>query len=375
MRIGIILSSLGLMPGGLETIAAHLARGLADRNHDVLLVRGNWPGRRSSYASLIDSLPSVKISCVPADTAFSRATARMRDGWPLKLQSLSFAYACRLQPAAWARIMDCEITVTFLEVETVKFSRWRARHGKPNLSYFPGCIDWGCLRRDRSVLRVAGSNMIAERHERLIECPIHGVVVPGVGESWLDGAYDVRPVAFRLVFVGRFEPNKGIAELLDIVEHLNPEVPNLELRLVGDGPLRRWVEAESVARGLSGRVLCVGPVSPDRVRQELRRADLFVFPSHYESFGIAVLEALAVGVPVVSSDLPALREVAADAAVMLPVGDIPRWVSAVQALLQSQDERRRLSAAGRARARGFSWARSVYDMEEYLNQAVTKRPV
>ncbi len=216
--------------------------------------------------------------------------------------------------------------------------------------------------------------MIAERHQRITECPIHGVVVPGVEESWLDGVYDVRPAAFRLVFVGRFEPNKGIAELLDIVEHLNPAVPNLELRLVGDGPLRRWVEAESVARGLSGRVSCVGPVAPDRVCEELRRADLFVFPSHYESFGIAVLEALAVGVPVVSSDLPALREVAADAAVMLPVGDIPRWVAAVAALLQSQEERRRLSAAGRARARMFSWARSVHDMEQYLNQAVTKRP-
>lgn len=152
-------------------------------------------------------------------------------------------------------------------------------------------------------------------------------------------------------------------------------VPNLELRLVGDGPLRRWVEAESAARGLSGRVSCVGQAAPDRVREELRRADLFVFPSHYESFGIAVLEALAVGVPVVSSDLPALREVAADAAVMLPVGDIPQWVAAVAALLQSQEERRRLSAAGRARARRSSWARSVYEMEQYLNQAVTKRPV
>jgi glycosyltransferase involved in cell wall biosynthesis len=117
-------------------------------------------------------------------------------------------------------------------------------------------------------------------------------------------------------------------------------------------------------------VLCLGDLSPERLREELRQADLFVFPSHYESFGIAVLEALAVGVPVICSELPALREAAGEAARFSPAGDVAAWADAVGTLLADVDERRRLSFLGRERARRFTWSRAVAELENTLYQAL-----
>ena len=91
-----------------------------------------------------------------------------------------------------------------------------------------------------------------------------------------------------------------------------------------------------------------------------RRAALVLQPSEREGFGLPLLEAMACGTPVVASDLPVLREVGGAAVEYCPVGDTAAWVRAVSALL---DERRRdparwcaRQAAGRVRARCFSWS-------------------
>ena len=85
----------------------------------------------------------------------------MRAGLPLTLQSLSFCYACRSLPRLRQSILSCDITLSFLEIETVKISGWREAHDRPNVSYFPGGIDEAWLRKDRSVMRIAISETIA----------------------------------------------------------------------------------------------------------------------------------------------------------------------------------------------------------------------
>ena len=86
-------------------------------------------------------------------------------------------------------------------------------------------------------------------------------------------------------------------------------------------------------------------------------ATVFAFPSLHEGFGLPVLEAMVAGVPVVASDIPAIREVAGDAAVLVPPGDADAWPEAVSRVLESPSLQAELAGTGRRRAALFSWAR------------------
>ena len=376
MNVGVVLSTLGLVRGGLETIAANLATGLAGRGHQVTVIAGGPQG--SDLAPDFDNLP-VRWERAPSLPAMSpgwqRLLSRAGQGRPLEVQSHSFFYACQALPSIRQLMGELDVSLTFLEIETVKIAAWRQRLGKPNVSYFSGGISWQWLQRDRSALRLAISQTIADGYRRRPGFRIDGVVSPGVAEVWLYNEFVVRSAAQTLIFVGRLEANKGIRELLAIVAALAEKTPGLELRLVGDGPLRLEVAAEAQRLASRVRIVVLGALPPDAVRQELRRADLFVYPSHYESFGIAVLEAMASGLPVVCSDLPALCEVTGGAACRLPAGDVPAWTAAISSLLNDPTERRRLSQLGRATAGGLTWSRSVEALEVHLQQAVALRSI
>src|SRR5207248_1848645 len=127
------------------------------------------------------------------------------------------------------------------------------------------------------------------------------------------------------------------------------------------------------ALGGAARVVCLGSLSAADIHRELANADLFLFPSRYESFGIAVLEALAAGVPVVCSDLPALREVAGDAAVFVSPSDITGWIDATRRLLRDPALRRRLSERGRIRAGRFTWRTAIDALEAHARRLLSDR--
>lgn len=363
LDIGIILASLGLFPGGLETMASSLARGLADRGHNVTIVTGRFPG----WVSGPNDLDVLRVPCVPLPHRCVRPLGRIRGDWPLIVQSATFIAACRVMASARARIERCDVTLTFLEPETVAISQWRAALGLPNISYFPGAIRSARLRGDRSALRLAASATLAAAYANRPDVPIDGVLYPGVDRPFEVQSFEVRDTVRRAVFVGRLEPNKGIAMLLEVARTLAARGMEIEIRLIGEGPLRAEIQRAASRRG-AVRIVCAGALSTEAVAAELSAADLFLFPSHYESFGIAVLEALAVGVPVICSDLPALREVAGDAASFVPTFDASQWIAALTRLMNDAHARRELSERGRARARKFSWGATLDGLETHAQR-------
>ena len=80
-----------------------------------------------------------------------------------------------------------------------------------------------------------------------------------------------------------------------------------------------------------------------------------VCPSVYEGFGLPLVEAMAAGAPLVCSDIPVFREVAADAALFVPPADDEAWARALADVLSDPDRARALAARGSARVRAFSW--------------------
>jgi len=162
-----------------------------------------------------------------------------------------------------------------------------------------------------------------------------------------------RPTRY-LLHVGSAAPRKRLDLLLDLFARVRGEVPDLKLVQVGAafGPeLRAQVER----LGLAGGALVQPPPLPRTELAALYRGALLVLlPSDSEGFGLPALEALACGAPVVSSDLPVLREVAGGAALYAPPGDPGAWTDLVlrildgRAALPSRTERL-------AQARQFTW--------------------
>lgn len=115
-----------------------------------------------------------------------------------------------------------------------------------------------------------------------------------------------------LIFVGRLDRQKDPLLLLEAFARAAAQDGALHLVIVGDGALRGEVQAGIRARGLQGRVSLLGAVGAVAISGWLRAADLFVLSSAYEGMPIAVLEALACGLPVVSTDVGEIRRVVHD---------------------------------------------------------------
>ena len=175
--------------------------------------------------------------------------------------------------------------------------------------------------------------------------------------------------------VGTLEPRKNLTTLLQAFARLRRGDgidPALRLVLVG---ARGWLDEpiyETVrSLGLDGMVHFAGFVDDDDLPAVYSGAALFVFASLYEGFGLPLLEAMACGVPVVTSNVSAMPEVAGDAAVLVDPRDADGLAGAIARLLRDDALRDRLRAAGLARARQFPWeatARRTLDAYASLAQ-------
>ena len=129
--------------------------------------------------------------------------------------------------------------------------------------------------------------------------------------------------------------------------------------LGGAGRAEGDVVAEISRLGLGARVVRPGRI-PDADRDGCYAAALaLAFPSRYEGFGAPVLEAMALGCPVLAADATALPEVVGGAGVLLPAGDLDAWAAALRRMVDDPAERAALAAAGRRRAAGYTAAHSA----------------
>ena len=178
-----------------------------------------------------------------------------------------------------------------------------------------------------------------------------------------DAFFDVPPEAVAAVrkrhglerpfalFIGTIEPRKNVDTLLDAYESL-PRSVREEFELVIAGPVG-WAAPETAARIAKARYL--GYVPEADLAPLTAAAAVFVYPSLYEGFGFPVAQALAAGVPVVTSNISSLPEVAGDAALLVDPRSPAELRDALLRLLLSPDLRTDLSARGRCRARQFRW--------------------
>ena len=157
--------------------------------------------------------------------------------------------------------------------------------------------------------------------------------------------------AFLIGTVGRLSRVKNQATLLRAAAPLVSEFDDIALVFIGDGPLRSDLTELASDLGIKDSVYFLGHVDRQSVYEVMTVIDIFVFPSHYEGFGVAAAEAMASGVPVIVSDIPALREVVDDTGLYFDPMDVTTLSDTILLLYDDPAKRAKLAHAGEKRVR------------------------
>ncbi|HEU4685482.1 MAG TPA: glycosyltransferase family 1 protein [Nitrospira sp.] len=196
------------------------------------------------------------------------------------------------------------------------------------------------------------------------------VIPNGVSEEFvsLHDQATMRELRIRLglgdrpyvMFVGGADPRKNHRALLRAVARHGKELERWLIVLVGS-PTHHFGNFIDTVRefGLEGRVVCTGRLPIHDIRALYSFADLFVYPSLYEGFGMPVLEAMACGVPVLTSSTTALREVAGDAAILVDPEDPDALGDAMGRLLKDEGLQATMKQRGFERIKQFTWQRAA----------------
>lgn len=177
------------------------------------------------------------------------------------------------------------------------------------------------------------------------------LAAPTAFSGWLPPRY--------VLAIGTVEPRKGFDHLVRAMARLaDPALPLLVAGQHGWGGIDLGRVADDCGFPRS-RLRILGAVDDDTLAVVLQRATVLAAPSLAEGFGLPVLEAMAAGVPVVHSDAPALVEIAGNAGVVVPRRDEAALAAAIRSVTGNPVRRAELVAAGRQRARQFTWERAA----------------
>lgn len=394
--------------GGQGIYTRHLTRALADLGHQVEV----WSG--PPYPELDER---VALRCLPSLELWKDAPPLRRPAWR-ELRDRSNLYE-------WAR------TVTGVFAEPLSFSRRVARtyadHGGFDVVHDNQSLGAGLLRLQRQVpvvatihhpitvdrdiaLRAATDKLKrwgVERWYRFIReqqrvvphldglLTVSRAAADGIASAFAIDAQrlhvvangvdldEFRPPAQRAPLADRVvstisanAPLKGLPVLLDAVATARRQRPQLTLTVIGrDG------HPEIIARlrdlGLNDAVRFTGRLTVEEMVAEYAAASLAIVPSLYEGFGLPAIEAMACGVPVLSSNAGALPEVIGgndDAGVLVPAGDSASLARSMAELLAAPERLRSMGARGRERVeRLFTWKRAAERVSEIYRAAIAQR--
>jgi glycosyltransferase involved in cell wall biosynthesis len=377
----LLINSLGT--GGAERAVALAVAELRARGRDVrILCLERAPVSELTVAAEVEYLSGMTTSAGPL---FKLAA----------LPVLAFRLASHLSRHRTDVVMSHLFRANFVNVlsRTMARSRHRAvvvNHtslGRLARGGTQGWINWILSRmlypKADSVASVSAG--AAAECRRLLDLPagrsiiLHDSIDTSAGRR---AVQDSKPKE-AIVGVGRLVGLKRYEDLIDAFARIAPDFPRLELRLIGDGPQRLALQHRAGASGVHDRISFLGRV--DDPFTAMAGCTAFVSTSDTEGFGMAIVEALALGIPVVASDCAyGPREILAPSTdpmcllkrdadmeiaqygILYPVGSIDGLAKALRTLLGNRELRDRLAKSGCARAADFSVERSAAAYERLL---------
>ena len=357
MRVGIFADQLNYaQPGGIGTYLHNLIPGLAERSDSSLLLFHHSKTR----PSLFPDLPKIEEAIIP----------HRRDLTGISWHSIGRPrierYVGELDvvhtPSLVFPPAEAPLVATVHDLCIVKYpwafpSRWRVFHRR-GLQLI--------LKHARIILADSNSTCDDLRSLAHQRDPRVRIVPLGVQAAPAPGREAVRKVLEKydlkedyILFVGTIEPRKNLSRLVQAYASFNGDEKRKTGELVLVGPAG-WMGRRELSRMLSQHgVRWLGFVPQQELEAIYASAALFVYPSVYEGFGLPVLEAMARGVPVVTSNTSSLREVGEGVALLVDVEDPMEMGRAIRRLMGDPEMRAELAEKGKERASEFSWDRTV----------------
>ncbi|MDH2904538.1 MAG: glycosyltransferase family 1 protein [Actinomycetota bacterium] len=359
MKLALDTSAVPDQPAGAGRYVVELARRLPGRGLDTTLVTRKGDDARwreySPQATVAPRVPSARVARL-----FYEAT---------RLGTSDVARAADVWHGPHYTMPRRGTTPSVVTIHDMTFFTNPEWHERAKVAFFRRAITYAAVHA-RAIVSV--SEYTARLIDELLEGHAPVVVAPlgvDLDRFTIEGADDERVLREHgldtqvdyFLFVGTFEPRKGIDVLLDAFTTVATEHPLVELWLAGQ---HGWgvseVEGRLATHPASARIRRLGFVPDGALAPLLRASRAAVYPSRGEGFGLPVLEALACGVPVVTSRDTVMEEVAGSCATLTAAGSATDLSRAMLELLsQSTLQRVQSAQRGRERAEQFTWARCV----------------
>lgn len=368
MKIGLVSPYVYPLPGGVTQHVRYLYENLRERGHDVRILTSSHGLQRASQGDIIRI---GKGFSVPANGSMGTVTLSPR-----------FISQVRemLDRERFDLLHFHEPFVPFLslvllrESQSVNVATFHAYAGFSPAYEFGSRVLRGYARRlhGRIAVSAAARHFIDRFFPGDYRVIPNGVDVHRFRRAvpvarWQDGTRNI-------LFVGRFEPRKGVLDILKAYRILRMTGCDCRLLLVGGGPQEREARRYVLTRRLRG-VEFLGRVSDDEKAQLFKTADVYVSPATgRESFGIVLLEAMAAGAPIVASDIHGYKGVVRRdrEALLTPPRRSKEIAAAIATLLNDRERAAAMSAAGLARAEEFSWERVTAKVDDYYGFVIRR---
>ncbi|MCX7839332.1 MAG: glycosyltransferase family 4 protein [Anaerolineae bacterium] len=246
---------------------------------------------------------------------------------------------------------------------------WAVRHAAHHADYLIAISE----STKRDLVELVGAR---PERVRVIYCGKDDAFAPPTDRAALEAWRAARGVPDKIIlFVGTIEPRKNIVRLLRAFARAK-RAAHLPHRLVLIGA-RGWKYAEVdrtlAQENLANDVLFVGYVPQDELPRWYQAADVFVYPSLYEGFGMPPLDAMASGTPVITSNAASLPEVVGDAALQVSPTDEDALADAIIRVLTDPALREQMIARGLAQAARFAWTRAAHETMALYRAVFTHR--
>ena len=369
MRIGIVCFS-GL--GGSSTVAALLARHLVKAGHTVFVLSPSLPERFDARDGIFfRAMPPAGDPLRPGSALevnrLAVAIARV-----LEVDQVDIVHAHYAHPHAVAAVLARDLLPAARKPTVVA-----TLHGTDVTANESLCgVIAASLRVSNGVSAVSDS--LADAAAEVFSIPRPQVIPNFIGEvsghDCLHREYRSNSHVDRvLVHVSTLRPVKRPVDCVGILARVHQHIP-CRLLVVGEGPEASAMRSESVRLGVAEQIHFVG--ATPHVGAHLAQADLLLLPSASESFGMAALEAMASGVPVIGSLVKGLAEMAEDGvcARLLPVGDLDGMAAAACELLLDPFLAATYADAGRRIARErYAPDKAIASYTEFYKQAKSCR--
>ncbi len=381
VRIGIDFRAALSHPCGIARYSRELARGLLSLNEDIELVLYS----ATRYGSVLDRIPRAIREHPRSHLIERRLPAKA-------LKALCYLPGFNLKWITGPIALLHHTDLTYLpnegtpEIVTVHDLAYEIspRFHEPDFRATVGERVRQAVERATLIIVPSESTRrdLLERHEveaeRIRVIP-HGVdhVLRKLEETDHPDQDGVPRSVFEkpyLLHVGTIEPRKNLVRVLQAFEKIRRE--GIETRLVIAGP-KGWM-TEAYERALNHcayrhEVFEVGSVEESTLRKLYRSATAVVYPSLYEGYGLPVVEAMAQGVPVMTSDRSATQEIAGDDAVLCDPEDVDSMARGMAELVKNEALRDHLRKAGRRKTSLLTWQRTARQTYEAYREVLQGR--